>query len=217
MMSRTIRNSSATALTIGILALGGLAAIPANASPTEGAAASASHSAQTVNGLSQSTIDKADQFVHRSGRTYSFDAANARSVLSSSETSQVQSAVDDWNTNIQANQNSTQARTGETRGAPDLVKGEHGYVKAHWWGLEIHVDNWLASKIQNGTATGSAIAAGVGLASSETGVGGVAGGIVSAALAASAGVQGLCRDDKGEATYYAPISPTPTIVCNPLA
>ncbi|WP_142092292.1 hypothetical protein [Propioniferax innocua] len=156
MMSRAIRNSSTTALTIGILALGGLTATPANAALTEGPAASASQSTQTVNGLSQSTINKADQFVHRSGSTYSFDAANARSVLSSSETSQVQSAVDNWNTNLQ-------------------------------------------------------------LASSETGVGGIAGGIVSAALAASAGVQGLCRDEKGEATYYAPISPTPTIVCNPLA
>ena len=217
MMSRTIRNSSTTALTIGILALGGLTATPANAALTEGPAASSSQSAQTVNGLSQSTINKADQFVHRSGSTYSFDAANARSVLSSSETSQVQSAVDNWNTNLQENQSSAQTRAGETRGAPDLVKGKHGYIKAHWWGLEIHVDNWLAGKIQNGTATGSAIAAGVGLASSETGVGGIAGGIVSAALAASAGVQGLCRDEKGEATYYAPISPTQTIVCNPLA
>ena len=152
MMSRAIRNSSTTALTIGILALGGLTATPANAALTEGPAASASQSTQTVNGLSQSTINKAGQFVHRSGSTYSFDAANARSVLSSSETSQVQSAVDNWNTNLQ-------------------------------------------------------------LASSETGVG----GIVSAALAASAGVQGLGRDEKGEATCYAPISPTPTIVCNPLA
>ena len=198
-------------------AWGGLTATPANAALTEGPAASSSQSAQTVNGLSQSTINKADQFVHRSGSTYSFDAANARSVLSSSETSQVQSAVDNWNTNLQENQSSAQTRAGETRGAPDLVKGKHGYIKAHWWGLEIHVDNWLAGKIQNGTATGSAIAAGVGLASSETGAGGIAGGIVSAALAASAGVQGLCRDEKGEATYYAPISPTPTIVCNPLA
>lgn len=208
MMPRTIRSYSTTTLTVGILPFGGLGATPATAAPTEGPAANTSQPTQTINSPSQSNISKADRFVHRSGNTYSFDAENARSVLSSSETSQVQSAVDGWNTNLQANQSSGQTRAGETRGAPDLVKGEHGYIKAHWWGLEIHVDNWLAGKIQNGTATSSAIAAGVGPASSETGVDGVAGGIVSAVLAASAGVQSLCRDDKGEATYYAPSSPT---------
>ena len=129
----------------------------------------------------------------------------------------MQNAVDEWNINVGANASSTQTRAGELKKAPELVKGKHGYIRAHWWGLEVHVDSWLAGKIQNGTATASAIAAGIGLASSETAVGGIAGGVVAAVLAASAGVQGLCRDEKGEATYYAPIAPQPTIVCNPLA
>lgn len=92
--------------------------------------------------------------------------------------------------------------------------GEHGYIETHWYGLEVHLDAYAASKVINGAWAGSgsaALAAVLG--------GGPWAVPVSAALATGAGVVGLCQASNGSVTVYflTLTSPLPAAVCNPFA
>lgn len=211
-------------LTASILAAAALTAATLAGSPAVAAQTSiretvAEHGqTRTVTNLDERTIAEADEFVSAKGGTLTFDESRASS-LSAGEKKQVQAAVDEWNQNLKAEDQGAQAQAEKKQidaQKATVVKGKHGYIEAHWWGLKIHVDAYLKGKIQSGAATAAAIAAGIGLTSSSTGVGGVAGGIVSAALAGAAGIIGVCSEEDGDVTFYqAATGGAP--VCNPLA
>lgn len=208
---------TASILAAAVITVGTLSAAPSVASESVGDAPSAQQAqTSTDTDLDSKTIAKADKFVKTEDGKLTFEKSKA-TTLDGSEKKQVQDAVDEWNRNSDSGSLETQsgAKTIDAQEAK-VVSGEHGYIEAHWWGLKIHVDSYLKGKIQSGAATGSAIAAGIGLASSETGVGGVAGGVVSAALAGAAGIIGVCSEEDGGVTFYEPITGGAP-VCNPLA
>lgn len=98
---------------------------------------------------------------------------------------------------------------------PPVVSGEHGYIKAHWYGLEIKLDSYLVGKVIGGTTTAAGIATAIGLATAVTGVGGVAGSVVAAALSLASGMISLCQDESGSVTYY--VTTFGWHGCNPFA
>lgn len=180
-----------------------------------------SSNAYTVADLDEATIKTADKFIKKSGTSVSFDESAASDTLSADQMTKVKSAVSLWNSNVAStSMKSTSATDTSTIAASaggNVVSGAHGYVSAHWWGLEIHLDSYLAGKVIAGTATGAGIAALVGLATAETAVGGVAGAVVAAALGVASGATALCQDVNGAVTYYVtPVNPT-NPVCNPFA
>lgn len=101
-------------------------------------------------------------------------------------------------------------------GGDTVVRGEHGSITSYWWGLKIQMDSYLAGKVAGGTATAAGIAAGLGAVSASTGIGGISGAVVSAALGAAGGMLNLCRDESGSLTYYFTAVP-PGGACNPFA
>lgn len=189
-------------------------AVASEQDATPGPANTNSSTSVTVDGLESDTIEKADKYVKSSGGSLSFDSKTASS-LSQAEKNQVQKAVDEWNGNVRSQESSSKSG-GLDAQKGSRVSGKHGYIEGHWWGLKIHVDSYLAGKISGGAATGAFIAGSIGLATAETGVGGVAGSVVAVALSGASAAVGLCAAEDGSVTFYEAISGGAP-VCNPLA
>lgn len=87
----------------------------------------------------------------------------------------------------------------------------HGYIKSHWYGLEVGLDSWLTNKVEGGAWTG----AGLGGLAVLLGDGPYA-GAVAGALAIAAGEIQVCQHQDGWTIIYwlGAISPT-AFVCNP--
>lgn len=150
--------------------------------------------------LTADQIAAADKYVTLSGLHYDFNEDAAKKELDAETVDKVRSAVAAWNDN--AGGGTAGGGLVAHAGGKILYTGPHGSISAHWYGLKIKFDSYLAGKVMAGTATASAIAAGIGLASAETAVGGIAGGVVAAALAAASSVIGLCQDEDGSVTWY---------------
>ncbi|MFF4802726.1 hypothetical protein ACFY1U_30665 [Streptomyces sp. NPDC001351] len=87
----------------------------------------------------------------------------------------------------------------------------HGYIKTHWYGIEVGLDSWLTNKVEGGAWTG----AGIATLASYLG-GGKTAGIVAAALGIAAGAIQVCQHKDGWTILYflGPVGPT-GFVCNP--
>ncbi|HEX7351637.1 hypothetical protein [Brachybacterium sp.] len=163
--------------------------------------------------LTDEQIAAADKFVTQTGQRYELDEAAATREIGAAATDEVRAAVDAWNESVGAG--STNGAIRPQAGGKTMYTGPHGSISAHWYGLKIHFDSYLAGKVTAGTATASAIAGGIGLATSETGVGGIAGGAVATALAAASGIIGLCQEADGSVTWYWLLNGVGA--CNPFA
>lgn len=197
--------STLTALTLSLLV-----GLTVTSSPE--AAASARDRADTVVNvlpLSADTIRTAMPYVREQGVLATLDVEAARRALSPAEVQAVERAVQSSNDLGGEPQDLHALRR------PKRVSGRHGYIESHWYGVKIHADSYLVSKIVNGTATAATIAAGIGVVLGETGVGTIAAEVVAAALALISTVGGLCQADSGAANYYWLL--TGGIVCNPFA
>ncbi|MFF5012672.1 hypothetical protein [Streptomyces sp. NPDC001165] len=87
----------------------------------------------------------------------------------------------------------------------------HGYIKSHWYGVEVGLDSWLTNKVEGGTWTAS----GAGGLAAALG-GGRTAGIVAAALATAAGAIQMCQHKDGWTILYWLGAITPVgFVCNP--
>jgi hypothetical protein len=92
-----------------------------------------------------------------------------------------------------------------------FASARHGYIKAHWYGIEVGLDSWLTNKVEGGTWTASGAS---GLAALLGG--GQYAGAVAAALAVAAGEIQVCQHRDGWTIIYwlGTISPT-AFACNP--
>ncbi|AGS68931.1 hypothetical protein HGI09_49380 [Streptomyces collinus] len=88
---------------------------------------------------------------------------------------------------------------------------KYGYIKTHWYGIEVGLDSWLTNKVEGGAWTGSGAATLASLLG-----GGRTAGIVAAALGIAAGAIQVCQHKDGWTILYwvGTIGPG-TFVCNP--
>lgn len=87
----------------------------------------------------------------------------------------------------------------------------HGYIKTHWYGVEVGLDSWLTNKVEGGAWTGSGSATLASLLG-----GGRTAAVVAAALGIAAGAIQVCQHKDGWTILYwiGPIGPG-GFVCNP--
>ena len=223
MRNTIIAKLSAATLAVAftVCAAGTASAAETSAPPSNLPAVTTSTNTSTtqVADLTTEEIKSADAFVTRSGDRYSFDKESAEAVLDPHVVAETERAINSWNTNVSTNSDSksSQADDGIVLQRGDtIVTGPQGSVTSFWWGLKIQMDSYLAGKVAGGTATAAGIAAAIGLASSTTGVGGIAGAAVSTALGMAGGMLQLCRAADGSLTYYFTPVP-PGGACNPFA
>ncbi|WP_311697877.1 hypothetical protein [Streptomyces gibsoniae] len=95
--------------------------------------------------------------------------------------------------------------------AQKAASKRHGYIKTHWYGVEVGLDSWLTNKVEGGTW----VASGAGGLATLMG-GGTTAGIVAAALATAAGAIQVCQHKDGWTILYwvGPIG-AGGFVCNP--
>ncbi|MGP9605049.1 MULTISPECIES: hypothetical protein [unclassified Brachybacterium] len=181
--------------------LGTGAATSATAASTQPLSQATSAQADSATlSLTDEQIAAANKFVTQAGQRYELDEAAATRELGAATTGEVRTAVEAWNEQVGGG--STDGAIRPQAGGKTMYTGPHGSISAHWYGLKIHFDSYLAGKVTAGTATASVIAGGIGLATSGTGVGGIAGGVVASALAAASGVIGMCQEEDGSVTWY---------------
>jgi hypothetical protein len=91
------------------------------------------------------------------------------------------------------------------------ARARHGYIKSHWYGIEVGLDSWLTNKVEGGAWTGSGVATLASLLG-----GGRTAGVVAAALGIAAGAIQVCQHKDGWTILYwvGPIGPG-GFVCNP--
>lgn len=123
-----------------------------------------------------------------------------RQHLGNSASKEAFAAVARWNRATKGLQEKSSLIT--QGGGKSFYKGPHGSISGHWYGLKINLDSYLAGKVISGAANASTIAAGTGLVTSETAVGGIAGGVVATALAAASNLASLCQAENGSLTWY---------------
>jgi hypothetical protein len=89
--------------------------------------------------------------------------------------------------------------------------GRHGYIKAHWYGIEVGLDAWLTNKVEGAAWTGSGVSALAALLG-----GGPYAAPVSGALAVAAGGIQVCQHQDGWTILYwlGAIAPW-AYACNP--
>lgn len=163
--------------------------------------------------LTEEQIAAADKFVIQKGQRYELDEAAATRELGPAATAEVRTAIEEWNESVGAG--SASGAITPYAGGKTMYTGPHGSISAHSYGLKIHFDSYIAGKVTSGTATASVIAGAIGLATSGTGVGGIAGGVVASALAAASGVIGMCQEEDGSVTWYWLLNGVGA--CNPFA
>ncbi|MBD0689010.1 hypothetical protein [Streptomyces sp. CBMA123] len=76
-------------------------------------------------------------------------------------------------------------------------RGRHGYIKTHWYGVEVGLDSWLTNKVEGGFWTGAGIS---GLVAALGG--GPYAGAVAAALGVIAGGIQVCQHQNGWTYIY---------------
>ncbi|MFE5039434.1 hypothetical protein [Streptomyces sp. NPDC056683] len=87
----------------------------------------------------------------------------------------------------------------------------HGYIKSHWYGVEVGLDSWLTNKVEGGAWTGAGLATLASLLG-----GGRTASLVAAALGTAAGAIQVCQHKDGWTILYWLGSIVPTaFVCNP--
>ncbi|WP_329123145.1 hypothetical protein [Streptomyces sp. NBC_01465] len=90
--------------------------------------------------------------------------------------------------------------------------GPHGYIKSHWYGIEVGLDAWLTNKVEGAAWTGSGVSTLAALLG-----GGPYAGAVAAALAILAGSVQVCQHQNGWTYLYWVGVPVGVggVVCNP--
>ncbi|MEU8517918.1 hypothetical protein AB0C76_41135 [Kitasatospora sp. NPDC048722] len=90
-------------------------------------------------------------------------------------------------------------------------RGRHGYIKTHWYGVEVGLDSWLTNKVEGGFWTGAGIS---GLVAALGG--GPYAGAVAAALGVIAGGIQVCQHQNGWTyIYWVGTIGAGGFVCNP--
>ncbi len=94
-------------------------------------------------------------------------------------------------------------------------RGEHGYIKQHWYGWELGLDSYLAGKVSYGAVGAGGVATAVGAS-----VSGPAAAIIAGAFSIFVGMMGMCKREDGWTYIYMLGTPPFTpggVVCNPFA
>ncbi|SFE14635.1 hypothetical protein SAMN04487819_108173 [Actinopolyspora alba] len=97
--------------------------------------------------------------------------------------------------------------------ARGVWRGEHGYIKHHWYGWELGMDSYLCNKVTGGLITAGGVATAVG-----AGTSGPAAGIIAGAFSILIGMVIACEHDNGWSYIYLIGAPPFTpggVVCNP--
>lgn len=155
-------------------------------------------------------------YVTFSNSGYSIDApASVLKQVPATQLAQLRSYVADVNANIRSGKlamspegvavptNVLTDEIGQSTGqtghpSPNATwRGRHGYIKTHWYGVEVGLDSWLTNKVEGGFWTGAGIS---GL------VAALGGGPYAAAVAAALGVIAggiqVCQHQNGWTYIY---------------
>lgn len=106
----------------------------------------------------------------------------------------------------------------EAEGAQDVTiaatwRGEHGYLKSHWYGWELGMDGYLAGKVLAGVFGVAAVCTAIGVSTKHP-----AAGVIAAAFGLLGAMIMACKHKDGWTYIYLlgmpPFTPS-TVVCNP--
>ncbi|RLZ04401.1 hypothetical protein CWC38_00480 [Kocuria tytonicola] len=205
------------------VALGSLPAAHAQPAPAEQAsaaavsqalsadAASGNASVTSVEGLDEKLIAKYDPYVTVDAQgAYTLNLPAGQD-FPASEVELVKKAISQAN----ADQKQAMDSGAATRDGDGHVgaQASHGGFKAHWWGVELWLDNYAVGQAQKILTAGAGVSALAAAIMSWTGLGGGVAGVVAGAFAAAGGIAGLCNwNDKGISIKKPHVGP---VVCWP--